>query len=100
MFSKIKVESYPVFFAFSLPRNASRICTICLRFGGGSFSTWLNCPLLDLLSHQCSNKACANYAYEPLKSASNGRCFIVGNGDGKTASSQGFSYNHLTQIAR
>jgi hypothetical protein len=35
-------EFYPIFFAFSLPRNASRICTICLRFGGGSFSTWLN----------------------------------------------------------
>ncbi len=34
--------SYPTFFAFSLPRKASRICTICLRFGGGSFSTWLN----------------------------------------------------------
>ncbi|HEX9021082.1 MAG TPA: hypothetical protein VF903_07460 [Nitrospirota bacterium] len=34
-------NSYPVFLAFSLPRNASGICTICLRFGG-SFSTWLN----------------------------------------------------------
>src|SRR3990172_5922547 len=33
---------YPLFFTFSLPKNASRICTICLRFGGGSFSTWLN----------------------------------------------------------
>ncbi len=33
-------EPYPVFFAFSLPRNASRICTICFRFGGGSFSLW------------------------------------------------------------
>ena len=37
-----KALFYPVFFTFSLPRNASRICTICLRFGGGSFSTWLN----------------------------------------------------------
>jgi putative transposase len=32
---------HPLFFTFSLPRNASRICTICLRFGSGSFSTWL-----------------------------------------------------------
>src|SRR3990172_6951164 len=35
---------YPLFFTFSLPRNASRICTICLRFGGGSFSTWPRDP--------------------------------------------------------
>ncbi len=34
-------EKLPAFFAFSFLKNTSRICTICLRFGG-SFSTLLN----------------------------------------------------------
>ena len=56
--------------------------------------------LLDLQSQQCSNGACANYAYDLLKSASSGRWFVIGISIGNRASSVGFSFNRLTQIAR